>query len=491
MAALAYSDAITLCSTRPSFGPFATIPLKGTSCGVWHRHMLLTTSLQEAHCIFATAGDGTPRQPPFVEVRRIASLSGGVAAQLASGGDATAALPCEQMRCGGPATVIGVREGVLWLVDSRARPFVIPMAHAGLRARYLAAHGDFPAARAVAEKGLWREHHDQVAKFMAAMGPRGAEEALRLSGLSLREELRLASGAGQLRRAQHCLEALAWGSGDRATLAAFPLWQSHTVDTLLGGGSGGWGAGPSPLEQAARAAAMRPPGLRLLPFDQPGMDNSDADPSKDVDWDSPLELTRRLAERSSEQSSASPGLLPGPGQLPASVPQAVGAAVGGLSSGRSSAGHAPPSQADVERIAGVADDALQLADLGIASGLNDVAGAALRILLRGAEGLAPNVVAGVLARCARCGLDADLRAFAIAAALTHKAPPEIAAVAAVVQADPRLMESVLSASGLVAMAAVYSHAWRSPTAPQALGEWSARLTEASGYKARLTVQPPS
>ena len=80
-------------------------------------------------------------------------------------------------------------------------------------------------------------------------------------------------------------------------------------------------------------------------------------------------------------------------------------------------------------------------------GCADVAGAALRILLRGAEGLAPNMVAGVLARCARCGLDADLRAFAIAAAITHKAPPEIAAVAAVVQADPRLMESVLSASG--------------------------------------------
>ena len=87
--------------------------------------------------------------------------------------------------------------------------------------------------------GLWREHHDQVASFMAAMGARGAEEALRLSGLSLRQELRLASGVGQLRRAQHCLEALAWGSGDRATLNAFPLWQSHTIDTLLGGGSGG------------------------------------------------------------------------------------------------------------------------------------------------------------------------------------------------------------------------------------------------------------
>lgn len=94
--------------------------------------------------------------------------------------------------------------------------------------------------------GLWREHHDQVAKFLAAMGPKGAEEALRLSGLSLREELRLASSVGQLRRAQHCLEALAWGSGDRATLNAFPLWQSHTIDTLLGGGVGGEPPPPPP-----------------------------------------------------------------------------------------------------------------------------------------------------------------------------------------------------------------------------------------------------
>ena len=49
--------------------------------------------------------------------------------------------------------------------------------------------------------------------------------------------------------------------------------------------------------------------------------------------------------------------------------QAVGA-VGGLSTARSSVGHAPPSPADVERIAGIADDALRLADLGLAAGLN-------------------------------------------------------------------------------------------------------------------------
>ena len=65
------------------------------------------------------------------------------------------------------------------------------------------------------------------------MGPRGAEEALRLSGLSLREELRLAAGVGQLRRAQHCLEALAWGSADRATLNAFPLIGTSVSIELL------------------------------------------------------------------------------------------------------------------------------------------------------------------------------------------------------------------------------------------------------------------
>lgn len=48
--------------------------MQGTACGVWHRHMLLTTSLPEAHCIFATAGDGTPRQPPFVEVHSLPLL---------------------------------------------------------------------------------------------------------------------------------------------------------------------------------------------------------------------------------------------------------------------------------------------------------------------------------------------------------------------------------------------------------------------------------
>ena len=88
-----------------------------------------------------------------VQVIRIASLGGGVAAQLVSVGSATAALPTEGTRCAGPVAVIGVREGALWLVDARGLPFVLPMSHPGMRARSIAAHGDAAAACALAEHG--------------------------------------------------------------------------------------------------------------------------------------------------------------------------------------------------------------------------------------------------------------------------------------------------------------------------------------------------
>ena len=40
--------------------------------------------------------------------------------------------------------------------------------------------------------GLLREHHDEVARFMAAMQPEGAAQASQLSGLSLQAGLALA-----------------------------------------------------------------------------------------------------------------------------------------------------------------------------------------------------------------------------------------------------------------------------------------------------------
>lgn len=50
--------------------------------------------------------------------------------------------------------VVGIREGSLWLVDAKGQPFMVPINHAGLKARCLAAQGNSLAAKALAERGM-------------------------------------------------------------------------------------------------------------------------------------------------------------------------------------------------------------------------------------------------------------------------------------------------------------------------------------------------
>ena len=87
-----------------------------------------------------------------VQSVKLASLEGGIVAQMAAAGDRTASLPAEGMRCAGAVAIGGIRDGVLWLIDARGQPFMIPLSHAGLRARLAAAQGDAAAARATAER---------------------------------------------------------------------------------------------------------------------------------------------------------------------------------------------------------------------------------------------------------------------------------------------------------------------------------------------------
>lgn len=73
--------------------------------------------------------------------------------------------------------------------------------------------------------GLWQGNHDSLATFLAAMGPAALPEAAALSGLSLRSELALCRGAGQLRRALACLTAMAAGACHVTTLLLLkPSW---------------------------------------------------------------------------------------------------------------------------------------------------------------------------------------------------------------------------------------------------------------------------
>lgn len=96
---------------------------------------------------------GHRRVHALVQAFCVASHSAGAAAAHAAAAHATAALPAPGMRCAGPVTVAGLREGSLWLLDARGQPFVISLAAAGLRARMLAAAGASGAARAAAERG--------------------------------------------------------------------------------------------------------------------------------------------------------------------------------------------------------------------------------------------------------------------------------------------------------------------------------------------------
>lgn len=221
----------------------------------------------------------------------LASLQGAVAESENDAG----ALPGEGMRPGGPAAVLGPRDGNLWLADALGQPFLVPLTAPGLRARCKAALNKLEEAREQAEMGarqprcmplgshhtphpsrlaamfacttsssvtlhslrislrwclelkvrasvmlmltsptnlprsfmddvkaaslslgpiccsslhrhialcdlptgLVREHHDEVARFLAALQPEGAAEAQKLPGLSLSAELSLAIQRGQ------------------------------------------------------------------------------------------------------------------------------------------------------------------------------------------------------------------------------------------------------------------------------------------------------
>ncbi|GJM93699.1 hypothetical protein PR202_ga10281 [Eleusine coracana subsp. coracana] len=102
---------------------------------------------------------------------------------VAGGGVSVAVtrFPPEQKRPIGPLVVVGVRDGVLWLVDRYMCAHALSLSHPGIRCRCLAAYGD-PVSAVKWATRLGREHHDDLAQFMLGMGY--ATEALHLPGIS-------------------------------------------------------------------------------------------------------------------------------------------------------------------------------------------------------------------------------------------------------------------------------------------------------------------
>nr|GMD03795.1 G-protein beta subunit-like protein (contains WD40 repeats) [Ipomoea batatas] len=141
--------------------------------------------------------DGDESGMPTEErrVNEVAVGGGGVAV-------AVTRFPAEQKRPVGPLVIVGVRDGVLWLVDRYMCAHAISLSHPGIRCRCLAAYGDSVSAVKWAVR-LGREHHDDLAQFMLGMGY--ATEALHLPGISKRLEFDLAMQSNDLRRALQCL----------------------------------------------------------------------------------------------------------------------------------------------------------------------------------------------------------------------------------------------------------------------------------------------
>lgn len=158
-----------------------------------------------------------PSIPPFISLPKQSKIDGEdpatyreaeerkVSEVAVAGGGVSVAVtrfPQEQKRPIGPLVVVGVRDGVLWLIDRYMCAHALALSHPGIRCRCLAAYGDAVSAVKWASR-LGREHHDDLAQFMLGMGY--ATEALHLPGISKRLEFDLAMQSNDLKRALQCL----------------------------------------------------------------------------------------------------------------------------------------------------------------------------------------------------------------------------------------------------------------------------------------------
>ncbi|XP_024162674.1 uncharacterized protein LOC112169847 [Rosa chinensis] len=192
-------------------GDLALIAVDGPQSATQERIALRPPMLQ---VVRLASFQHAPSVPPFLTLSKQSRVDGddsGIAEErkvneVAVGGGgvsvAVTRFPLEQKRPVGPLVVVGVKDGVLWLIDRYMSAHALSLSHPGIRCRCLAAYGDAVSAVKWASR-LGREHHDDLAQFLLGMGY--ATEALHLPGISKRLEFDLAMQSSDLKRALQCL----------------------------------------------------------------------------------------------------------------------------------------------------------------------------------------------------------------------------------------------------------------------------------------------
>ncbi|KAH0466809.1 hypothetical protein IEQ34_004047 [Dendrobium chrysotoxum] len=195
-------------------GELALITVESSEVAINERVSLRPPMLQ---VVRLASFQHAPSIPPFIALPKQSKIDGEDAVNqketeerkasevaVAGGGVSVAVtrFPHEQKRPVGPLVIVGVRDGVLWLIDRYMCAHALALSHPGIRCRCLAAYGDAVSAVKWASR-LGREHHDDLAQFMLGMGY--ATEALHLPGISKRLEFDLAMQSNDLKRALQCL----------------------------------------------------------------------------------------------------------------------------------------------------------------------------------------------------------------------------------------------------------------------------------------------
>ncbi|KAG0461172.1 hypothetical protein HPP92_021469 [Vanilla planifolia] len=195
-------------------GELALITVESPQVAIQERVSLRPPMLQ---VVRLASFQHAPSVPPFITLPKQSKIDGEDTViqkdteerkksevAVAGGGVSVAVtrFPQEQKRPVGPLVIVGVRDGVLWVIDRYMCAHALALSHPGIRCRCLAAHGDAVSAVKWASR-LGREHHDDLAQFLLGMGY--ATEALHLPGISKRLEFELAMQSNDLKRALQCL----------------------------------------------------------------------------------------------------------------------------------------------------------------------------------------------------------------------------------------------------------------------------------------------